>query len=170
MKRSELKELFGEEMIEKMDDELRKGLARVREYALAVDVTPLCETDVVGVKRKVEAEFSVFADDSDDSRDAMRAAFVADPVYAEIEVWRSLSDSVVDSHRGSDNLVNHYSLMNEQRKVVPLHFALFRQVAPGITHEANIERVNSTAQSIQDPNHDAETLSESKSLCLHSKE
>ena len=100
----------------------------------------------------------------------MRAAFVADPVYAEIEVWRSLSDSVVDSHRGSDNLVNHYSLMNEQRKVVPLHFALFRQVAPGITHEANIERVNSTAQSIQDPNHDAETLSESKSLCLHSKE
>jgi len=40
----------------------------------------------------------------------------------------------------------------------PLLFAVFRQVAPGIAHEANVERVNSTAQRLSDPNMNPETL------------
>jgi hypothetical protein len=40
----------------------------------------------------------------------------------------------------------------------PLLFSVFRQVAPGISHEANVERVNSAAERLSDPSVKPEML------------
>ncbi len=64
----------------------------------------------------------------------------------------------LDLHSADDDIMDHYSLFTEMKNRFPLLFAVFRQVAPGIAHEANVERVNSTAQRLSDPNMNPETL------------
>ena len=87
------------------------------------------------------------------------SAGTSDPVDIEIQRWNDISESILARHRGQGKSMNLYSLFSEQRSSFPLLFALFGQTAPGITHEANVERVNSAAQGLLDPNLDANTLS-----------
>eukprot|EP00281_Chroomonas_sp_CCMP1168_P014004 CAMPEP_0206213402 /NCGR_PEP_ID=MMETSP0047_2-20121206/1104_1 /ASSEMBLY_ACC=CAM_ASM_000192 /TAXON_ID=195065 /ORGANISM="Chroomonas mesostigmatica_cf, Strain CCMP1168" /LENGTH=101 /DNA_ID=CAMNT_0053635551 /DNA_START=27 /DNA_END=332 /DNA_ORIENTATION=+ len=50
-------------------------------------------------------------------------------------------------------------MFEDHKSKVPLHYALFRRVAPCITVEANVERLFSHAGRISDPNINASTLS-----------
>lgn len=49
--------------------------------------------------------------------------------------------------------------MTEVKDDFPIVYAGFRQYAPCLPHEGNVERVNSAAKCASDPNMDAEKLS-----------
>ena len=51
-----------------------------------------------------------------------------------------------------DGLLNEFKLMWELRESFPLHFAVFKQLACHLSHEANVEQVFSRAGLLADPN------------------
>ena len=51
-----------------------------------------------------------------------------------------------------DGLLNEFKLMWELRESFPLHFAVFKQLACHLSHEANVEQVFSRAGLVADPN------------------
>jgi hypothetical protein len=79
-------------------------------------------------------------------------------VDLELFTWRAITPQELKAHIGVDSNMNHYSLFTKMKDRFPLLFSVFRQVAPGISHEANVERVNSAAERLSDPNMKPETL------------
>jgi hypothetical protein len=108
---------------------------------------------------------SMFADVSFDEEGGSNLDSPESRVQEELKRWRELPNSVVQQHRGADGIIDHYSLFTEHRANFPILFALFRQVAPGITHSANVERVNSSAKQLADPNMNPSTLSDYVYIC-----
>jgi len=112
--------------------------------------------ETVGEKRQRQSLF-----DDDDSRDALLSNSnqpVFSAVDLELVTWRALTKQELQPHIGEDSMINHYSLFTQLKDRFPLLFSAFRQVAPGITHEANVERVNSAAERLSDPNMKPQTL------------
>ena len=79
-------------------------------------------------------------------------------VDLELVTWRGLTQQELQPHFGEDNIINHYSLFTQLKDRFPLLWSVFRQAAPGISHEANVERVNSAAERLSDPNMNPQTL------------
>jgi hypothetical protein len=110
----------------------------------------------IGEKRQRESLF-----EDEDSRDAMPSGATQPSLSAvdlELVTWRALTPQELKPHIGVDSNMNHYSLFTKMKDRFPLLFSVFRQVAPGISHEANVERVNSAAERLSDPNMKPETL------------
>lgn len=73
----------------------------------------------------------------------------------EIERWRTFD---VSPFIGPDGLLNYYDLFTQVKELFPLHWAVFRRVAPCVTVEANVERLFSCSGRLSDPSMNASTL------------
>ena len=146
------KQLKHSKMVKLFDD--FRGLQKI--YDLNLGGVTASKPDLPSPGDKRSSSSAWFPDSDGDDSDLEG---VSHPVDVEIRRWDDLAESDLSKYRGSDKIMNLYSFFSEHRTSFPLLFALFRQTAPGITHEANVERVNSAAQGLFDPNLDANTLS-----------
>ena len=160
LEKSKLVKLVGQAHWELYESDLKDTLKRVHGVGLG-GVKPalaLAQADGmhVGEKRQRQALF-----EDDDSRDEMPVD-TSQPLISTVDIelvtWRALTQQELNQHIGEDCIMNHYSLFTQLKDRFPLLFSVFRQVAPGISHEANVERVNSAAERLSDPNMKAEAL------------
>ena len=156
-----LAKLVGDESWKLYEEDLKQALQSMHElglggYTSEPALAQPADIGKVGEKRQRQLFF-----EDDDSRDATPSnpnPQVFSAVDLELFTWRALKEQELQPHVGEDGIMNHYSLFTKLKDRFPLLFSVFRQVAPGIAHEANVERVNSAAERLSDPNMKAETL------------
>lgn len=158
-------DLFSEQELQVMQTYLEISLRKVCKEGLVgltpeVGMEPVPEASL-GQKRKRPG---LLDDDADDVLPQQSACTAQNIVRAEIAAWQSLTTYVINKHKhetsdGGLKLVNHFSLFTELPEHFPLHYAVFRQFAPTLVHEGNVERVFSAAKLAAHPNMDAEKLS-----------
>lgn len=106
--------------------------------------------------------------DDSDSDDAMADAARAtcedaspenlDIVSSEVERWKHLPRELLTQFTDSDGIINEFQLFWSLRNDYPLHFIVFKQCAAHLLHEANVEKVFSSAGRLADPSLDPANL------------
>jgi len=160
----EMRELFSTEQLQQADKLYKEALLHVYEQELGgfrckqQQQAQQGEGEgLVQQRRKSALNLFKFSGGQQSANSSQSAAQLA--VEPEIRIFRSLTESVLSKFRDEDGIINHYALFTEQKSLLPLHYAVFRQTAPGITNEATCERVFSAAKGLSDPNMSSDTLS-----------
>ena len=76
----------------------------------------------------------------------------SDSVVLEIDIWKAIGAETIDKFKDEDGLVDEFALAFSLREQVPVHFALFKQLAADLPHEANAESTFSLSGSLSHKN------------------